>query len=145
MAVSCHYGPKTSSKMGVIPHCIRLCSTHSVGVTHTHRHIEGEAENVILQMYEHKNSPPFFLNQFFPTFPPTSTFISLSIHPFLHPSPSKASSQQSAIEFHYSLVMQHFKGGRAACVCNRGRVYTCNRVSVSVFFLQGISSSGTQQ
>lgn len=82
-----------------------------------------------------KNSPPFFLNQFFPTFPPSSALISLSIHPFLHPSPSKASSQQSAIEFHYSLVMQHFKGGRAACVCNRGRVYTFNTVSVRGFFL----------
>lgn len=94
-----------------------------------------EGGGAILQTHGHKNSPPFFLQSIFPTFPPTSPFISLSIHPFLHPSPSKASSQQSAIEFHYSLVMQHFKGGRTACVCSCGSVYTCNTVLIRDFIL----------
>jgi len=72
-----------------------------------------EAGGAILQTHEQKNSSPISLSQFFP---PTSPLISLSIHAFLHPSPSKACSQQSGIEFHYSLVMQHFKGERTACV-----------------------------
>lgn len=95
-------------------------------------------------MHEHKNSPPFFPRYIFPTFPPAPPLVSLPIHPFLHPSPSKASSQQSAIEFHYSLVMQHFKGA-AACVCNCGSVYTCNPVEVRAFSccVHRLSSSGT--
>lgn len=101
------------------------------------------------RIHQHKNIPPFSLWSIFSTFPP---FVSPSIHPALHPSPSKASSQQSAIEFHYSLVMQHFKGWRAACMC----VFVCVRETAcavhcewAIFFfplpVQGISSSGTQR
>ena len=106
-----------------------------------------------LQMHEHRNSSPFFRQSIYPTFPPSSCFISLSNHPFLHLSPSKASSQESAIEFHYSLVMQHFKGGRAAYVCVTLGVCTpAVHLDWDSFFfglvfcyLQRISSSETQQ
>lgn len=66
--------------------------------THTHTHscagmgspVEAQGA-ILMNTQEHKNSPPFFLflQSIFPTFPPSSPFISLSIHPFLHPSPPK--------------------------------------------------------
>lgn len=105
---------------------ISLQVTHIISVSHTltfqthnyadaHPNMQNPWNGTILHI--NTKTVQLFLSISFPTFPPTAPVISLCIHLFLHPPPSKASSQQSAIEFHYSQVMQHFKRSSAARVC----------------------------
>lgn len=104
---------------------ISLQVTHIISVSHTltfqtHNYADAHPnmQNPWKQMAQFFTSTQKQSSCFFQSvFPPTVPVISLCIHLFLHPPPSKASSQQSAIEFHYSQVMQHFKRSSAARVC----------------------------